>query len=96
MKTLKIYKREISERPGFSRFRIRKVTQYVVLYDGSEYRNQHQEDFDNYKLRIRFVEVLNTRKSRSLDSFLMKLTNTDSDKWLKHTLETFVKKIRIQ
>lgn len=95
MKTLRIYKREVTERTGFSKFRFKSTTQYVVAYDGHEYRNGHQEEVDNYKLRIRFSEILNTRRKGELNYFLTKLSKTNADKWLKQVIESHVQRIRI-
>lgn len=90
MKTVRIYKRIIHKQAGLWRWK--SFTQYVVDYAGEEFKNNHDEDVNNYHLSNRFVEVFNSRSRRKLDYFISKLQQTASDKWLKDVLKTNVER----
>ena len=90
MKTVKVYAREILERTGYKAHPYKKQTQYIVLHNGQMWRNQHLETLDNARLRIPFVEVLNTRSIKTIEIAMKTLGKTDAEKWLKVTLKCIV------
>lgn len=90
MKTLTIYKREITEGicGGHKHFKL--VTQLTVIYNGKKESN-HLEKIDNPRLRIPFKKVLETRNKKVLDDFIKNLGKKDYEKWLKETIKDIIK-----
>ena len=86
MKTLTIHARTVLTRTGYRAHPYREALQYVVSYDGREYRNGHAEHVENPRLRVPFRLVLNTRSEKDVGSFLKKLGRSKADKWLSALL----------
>lgn len=86
MKTLTIYKREVTARTGFKKYAFKCETQYIVTYDGKERKNCF-EYLDNPNLKVKFTPILKTRSYAKIAAYAQKLGRTNSDKWLKTTLE---------
>lgn len=82
MKTLTIHSRTILTKTGYRAHPYRESTQYVVSYDGREYRNGHAEYIENPRLRVPFRLVLETRSEKDVGAFLKKLGRTNAEKWL--------------
>lgn len=90
MKTIKVYAREILMPTGYKAHPYKKQTQYIVLHNGEMYRNHHLETLGNGRLRKPFVEVLNTRSSKTVEVVIKTLGKTDAEKWLKITLKCII------
>lgn len=86
MKNIKIYKRSILRRTGFRKYPYKNVDQVSIFYDGKEYRN-HSEDIENSRLRVHFVEVMNTRSPKKLKEYYSKLGRSFSDNFEKKVIE---------
>lgn len=86
MKTLTIYKREVTARTGFRKYAFKSEIQYIVTFDGKERKNCF-EYLDNPKLRVKFYPVLKTRSYAKAAAFAQSLDRTNSGKWLKQNLE---------
>lgn len=86
MKTIKIYKRTILERTGYRAHHYKNVEQVSIFYDGKEHRN-HSEYIENSRLRVRFVEVLNTRSPKKLKEYYSKLGRSFSDQFEKRVID---------
>lgn len=90
MKTLKIYSRIISEKSNLGRF-YNKVTQYIVVYDGNEFKNEHSMELNNPRLRVPFNLLLKTQNKTVIKEFASKLSKySNSDKWLRKTLTEII------
>ena len=88
MKNLKVYERSVLERTGYRKYPYKEVTQYVVSYNDKVYKNGHYEDVHNPRLKVKFKEVLNTRKKTDVTRFLNRNCRTESFKWLKSTIKS--------
>ena len=86
MKTLRIHARTILAKTGYRAHPYRDTLQYVVTFDGREYRNGHAESVDNKRLRDPFRVVLQTRSKSVITAFAAKLGRKDAEKWLKALL----------
>jgi len=82
MKTLTIQSRTILERTGYRAHPYKEALQFVVEYDGRQYRNGHAESPENPRLRVPFRLILETRSKATLNAFLGKLGKKDAEKWL--------------
>lgn len=92
MKTIMIYKREITERTCYRKFRYKSRTQYTLVYDKNTLKN-HYEEIDNPRLRVKFILVLKTRSINKLEDFMNSLSKTEDDKWLKNNLLSILKEV---
>ena len=90
MKTMEVWSRTILERTGFKKYPYKKVTQYILTYNGAEVRNGHYEDYNNKRLKKRFNCVLSTRNKERVKNFYTSLTNKEADKWLKEQISCIV------
>lgn len=86
MKTLTIHARTVLTRTGYRAHPYREALQYVVSYDGREYRNGHAENINNPRLRVPFRIVLETRSKATIKRFAERLGRKDAEKWLAELL----------
>lgn len=86
MKTITIHARTILTKTGYRAHPYRESPQYIVTYDGKQYRNGHSETIDNKRLRVPFRLILKTRSKPELSRFLSKLGRKDAEKWLSALL----------
>lgn len=96
MKTLTIHARYVLRKTGYRESSgedeaqylgiYRESTQYVVTYDGREYRNGHAEHVENPRLRVPFRLVLETRSKADIKRFAERLGRTNAEKWLSALL----------
>lgn len=86
MKNIKIYKRSILKRTGFRKYPYKNVEEVSIFYAGKEYRN-HSEDIKNIRLRVHFVEVMNTRSLKKLKEYYSKLGRSFSDQFEKRVID---------
>lgn len=91
MKTIKIYKRTITEKTGYSKFPYKQVEQITILYNNIKTSN-HYENIDNPRLKVKFELILNTRKKSDLKGFIDRLGRSDNDKWQKQILSKILGK----
>lgn len=91
MKTLAIYKRQVTERTRFKKYRFKEVTQYSIVKSNVEIIKNHDQKYDNERLVIKFDKVLETRKKSDVENFIAKLGRSDADQFLKKELETILK-----
>lgn len=89
MKTLSIYQRTVLERTQYRKWRYKQVEEVIISYDGKEYKNCYT-DLNNPKLKIKFNKVFESRSIKELEKYLSKLGKTDSDKFIKNTIEKVV------
>ena len=87
MKTLSIYTRKISERTGYKKHSYKEVKQVIIQYDGRSYSNC-EEKLDNPRLKIKFNLDLKTRSIKKIKEYLKSLGMTDSDKFIRKTIES--------
>lgn len=91
MKTIKIYKRTITEKTGYSKFPYKQIEQITILYNNIKTSN-HYENIDNPRLKVKFELILNTRKKSDLKGFIDRLGRSDNDKWQKQILSEILGK----
>ena len=89
MKTLTIYQRTVLERTQYRKWRYKQVEEVIISYDSKEYKNCYT-DLNNQKLKIKFNKVFESRSKKELDKYLSKLGKTESDKFIKSTIERIV------
>ena len=85
MKQLTIYSRKVLQRTGFRQYPYKEVKQVSIFYDGNEYKN-HGEKIDNARLKVKFNIELQTRSKKALETYINKLSRTNTDKWIKEEL----------
>lgn len=85
MKAIKIYTRVVLEKTGYRKHPYKEVRQVSIMFDGKEFKN-HEQNIDNPKLRVPFVEVLNTRNKRAIEDYLKKLGRSEAEKFVKETI----------
>lgn len=86
MKTLKIIERTILSRTGSRRFPYKKERQ-VTIVQGEKIAENHLEDVNNPRLKVKFVETFKTRSIKKLEEYISQLGRTDTEKWIKSILE---------
>lgn len=89
MKTLSIYQRTVLERTQYRKCRYKQVEEVIISYNGKEYKNCYT-DLNNPKLKIKFNKVFESRSKKELEKYLSKLGKTESDKFIKSTIERIV------
>ena len=89
MKTITIYSRKVLERTGFRQYPYKEVKQVSIIYDGEEIKN-HSEKIDNARLKIKFNVELQTRSKKALETYINKLSRTNTDKWIKEQLNSIM------
>ena len=89
MKTLTVYRRKVTERTQFRKYRFKEVEQITILFDGKEYSN-HSEDIENKRLRIPFAKVLETRSNKATLEYLKGLGRTSGDQFQKETINRLI------
>ena len=89
MKTLSIYTRKITERTGYKKHPYKEVKQVIIKCDGINYSNC-LEELDNPSLKIKFNPELKTRSLKKIKEYLKSLGRTDSDKFIKKTIEFII------
>ncbi len=93
MKTIKIYKRNVTVRIGYKKYPYKEVTEYIIVYDGKVYSNCLSE-LSNTGLKVKFECVFETRTFDRLKEFRMVLGYSEADKWLKAKLDKIITKIQ--
>lgn len=92
MKTIKIYKRNVTVRTGYRKYPYKEVTEYIVAYDGKEYSNCLTE-LSNTRLKVKFECIFETRTFDRLKDYRMELGYSEADKWLKAKLDKIITEI---
>ncbi len=92
MKTIRIYKRNVTVRTGYRKYPYKEVTEYIVAYDGKEYSNCLTE-LSNTRLRVKFECVFETRTFDRLKDYRMELGYSEADKWLKAKIDEIITEI---
>ena len=93
MKTIKIYKRNVTVRTGYKKYPYKEVTEYIVAYNGKEYSNCLTE-LSNTRLKVKFECVFETRTFDRLKEYRMKLGYSEADKWLKAKIDEIITEIQ--
>lgn len=93
MKTIKIYKRNVTVRTGYRKYPYKEVTEYIVNYDGKWYSNCLPK-LSNTRLRVKFKCVFETRTFDRLKEYRMKLGYSEADKWLKAKIDEIITEIQ--
>lgn len=93
MKTIRIYKRNVTVRTGYRKYPYKEVIEYIVAYDGKEYSNCLTE-LSNTRLKVRFKCVFETRTFDRLKDYRMKLGYSEADKWLKAKIDEIITEIQ--
>lgn len=95
MKTITIYFREVLKRTEYRAYPYKEVQQYSVFYDNKCIEN-HYENINNPRLRIKFCEILKTRSKKTLEDFVKNLGRKDSEKWLKKEINKILCELRVR
>ena len=85
MKQITIYTRKVLQRTGFRAYPYKEVKQVSIIYDGKLYEN-HGEKVDNPRLKVKFNVELQTRSKKALETYINKLSRTNTDKWIRDQL----------
>ena len=93
MKTIRIYKRNVTVRTGYKKYPYKEVIEYIVNYDGKEYSNCLTE-LSNTILKVKFECVFETRTFDRLNEFRMVLGYSEADKWLKAKIDEIITEIQ--
>lgn len=93
MKTIKIYKRNLTVRIGYRKYPYKEATEYIVNYDGKYYSNCLPE-LSNTRLIVKFECVFETRTFDRLKEYRMKLGYSEADKWLKAKIDEIITEIQ--
>lgn len=86
MKKITIYERTIKERTGFKKYPFKEVNQVIIFYNNEEIKNNHYENKENERLRIKFIKTFETRKKEDLKNYIERLPQTASGKFKKEEL----------
>lgn len=86
MKTIKIYERVVTERTGYKKVPFKAVRQ-VTITQGDKIAENHYEDINNQKLKVKFTKTFETRSQKAVKDYISKLGRTDVEKWIKCILE---------
>lgn len=86
MKTIRIIERTITKRTGFRKYPYKSVRQ-VTIVQGNKIAENHLEDVNNPRLKVKFVETFKTRSVKKLEEYIGQLGRTDVEKWVKNILE---------
>lgn len=89
MKTIKIYKRNVTVRTGYRKYPYKEVTEYVVTYNNVTYSNCLTE-LENPRLKIKFECIYETRCQDRLLDFRKKLGIGEADMWLKKCIDKII------
>lgn len=87
MKNLMIYKRTILERTGYRKYPYREEEQISIFYGKKLIATNHFVDINNKRLRVGFMQVLNTRSKKALEEYIKKLGRNSFDIFQKRELQ---------
>lgn len=85
MKTIRIFERTIKVKSFYKRFPCKSKRQVTIIQDDKIAEN-HFENINNPRLRVKFVETFKTRSKKELQKYINSLGRTDVEKWIKSIL----------
>lgn len=85
MTTIRIFERTIKVKSSFKRFPYKNKRQ-VTIIQGDKIAENHLENINNPRLRVKFVETFKTRNKKELQKYINSLGRSDVEKWIKSIL----------